>query len=120
MAKVEVAISGVQVEKRGVLLVILFDKPEDYLKKAMKTLTVKPETTTVTFDAVPKGTYSVSVVHDVNENGQLDRNWLGIPKEPFGFSKKSMGLFGPPSFKDTSFDVADEDKKVDVKVISLF
>mmetsp|Transcript_27357 Transcript_27357/g.88363 ORF Transcript_27357/g.88363 Transcript_27357/m.88363 type:complete len:83 (-) Transcript_27357:297-545(-) len=66
MAKVEVAISGVQVEKRGVLLVILFDKPEDYLKKAMKTLTVKPETTTVTFDAVPKGTYSVSLtaVHE--------------------------------------------------------
>ena len=59
-----------------------------------------------------KGTYAVSVYHDVNENGKLDRNLLGIPREPFAFSNmKTMGM-GPPKFKDTSFRFDKQTKKI--------
>jgi uncharacterized protein (DUF2141 family) len=32
-------------------------------------------------------------------------NFLGIPKEPYGFSKNKFGKFGPPDFEDASFEV---------------
>jgi uncharacterized protein (DUF2141 family) len=36
-------------------------------------------------------------------NGKLDTNFLGIPKEGYGFSNGAKGLLGPPSFSDASF-----------------
>ncbi len=64
------------------------------------------------FKSLSKGTYAVSVYHDLNNNGKLDRNLLGIPKEPFAFSNmKSMGM-GPPKFKDTSFQFENQTKEI--------
>lgn len=40
----------------------------------------------VTFDGLAPGSYAVSVFHDANANGKLDR-FAGIPKEGFGFSR---------------------------------
>jgi uncharacterized protein (DUF2141 family) len=37
-------------------------------------------------------------MHDSNENGKLDSNFFGVPKEGFGFSNDAMGSCGPPSF----------------------
>lgn len=54
---------------------------------------------------LPPGTYAVKVFHDVNDNGKLDTNWMGIPNEPYGFSNDAAGTFGPPGFKDASFVV---------------
>jgi uncharacterized protein (DUF2141 family) len=38
------------------------------------------------FEGIPPGTYSLAVVQDENMNGKLDTNWLGIPKEGYGFA----------------------------------
>lgn len=54
---------------------------------------------------ISPGIYAVKVFHDVNDNGLLDTNWIGIPKEPYGFSNDAMGTFGPPSFVQASFKV---------------
>ena len=40
-----------------------------------------------------------------SDNSILDTNWMGIPKEPYGFSNDAMGTFGPPSFQQASFKV---------------
>ena len=58
---------------------------------------------TFTPDALPDGTYAVQVMHDVNGNGELDANFVGMPKEPWGFSNNARGNFGPPQFADTQF-----------------
>lgn len=57
------------------------------------------------FPDISPGTYAVKVFHDVNDNGLLDTNWMGIPREPYGFSNDAMGTFGPPSFQQASFKV---------------
>jgi uncharacterized protein (DUF2141 family) len=44
-------------------------------------------------------------MHDANDNGKLDRNFMGIPSEGYGFSNNA-GEFGPASFADAAFDVA--------------
>lgn len=59
----------------------------------------------VKFENVPDGTYALSVIHDANENGELDKTGLGIPKEGFAFSNNVMGKKGPPSFQKASFEV---------------
>ncbi|MEO8590991.1 MAG: DUF2141 domain-containing protein [Flavobacteriales bacterium] len=51
------------------------------------------------------GRYAIKAFHDVNDNGKLDTNWIGIPSEPYGFSNDAMGTFGPPSFEQAGFVV---------------
>jgi uncharacterized protein (DUF2141 family) len=46
---------------------------------------------------VKPGTYAIAVFHDVNGNGKLDRSFIGLPSEPYGFSN-DVGRRGPPSF----------------------
>ncbi len=55
------------------------------------------------FENIPPGTYALAVVHDENMNGKLDSNWLGIPKEGYGFSNDVKAVHGAPSFSDASF-----------------
>jgi len=47
---------------------------------------------------------------------KLDTNFLGIPKEPYGFSNNPSTLFGPPSFKKASFVLHLETKIVTIKL----
>jgi uncharacterized protein (DUF2141 family) len=53
------------------------------------------------------GDYAVAVFEDINGNGKLDTNFLGIPKEPTGISRDAKGSFGPPKFADAAFKIGD-------------
>jgi len=55
--------------------------------------------TTVTLADLPEGALAISAFHDTNGNGRLDRNAMGIPTEPYGFSNNATGQFGPPRFE---------------------
>jgi uncharacterized protein (DUF2141 family) len=59
----------------------------------------------VVFEDVPFGTYAVSVLHDENGNGKMDKGFLGIPKEGFGTSNNPEIKMGPPTFSDSSFNL---------------
>ena len=56
---------------------------------------------------VPAGEYAVSVFADVNGNGKLDSNFIGIHQEPVGVSRDAKGHFGPPKFADAAFNVGE-------------
>ncbi|MDZ7848305.1 MAG: DUF2141 domain-containing protein [Owenweeksia sp.] len=47
--------------------------------------------------ALPTGNYTIKAYHDLNNNEELDRNTLGIPQEPYGFSNNARGTFRPAS-----------------------
>jgi uncharacterized protein (DUF2141 family) len=47
--------------------------------------------------------YVIIVIHHKNMNGKLDTNWLGIPKEGYGFSNDVKALLGAPPFSAASF-----------------
>jgi acyl-CoA reductase-like NAD-dependent aldehyde dehydrogenase/uncharacterized protein (DUF2141 family) len=49
------------------------------------------------------GTYAVSVYEDLNGNQKLDRNLIGIPKEPVGVSGNPSARLGPPRFDKCFF-----------------
>lgn len=52
------------------------------------------------------GTYVLAAFHDLNNNGELDRNFFGIPTEPYGFSKAPESKWAEPVFAEvaTTFD----------------
>ncbi|GCD80314.1 DUF2141 domain-containing protein [Schleiferia thermophila] len=67
---------------------------------------VENKKATIRFTDLSAGSYSVEAFHDQNNNGKLDTNPFGIPKEPYGFSNNVRGNFGPPDFELTLFQVS--------------
>lgn len=64
----------------------------------------------IKFDSLPSGEYAFAVFHDENNNQNLDQNFLGIPKEGFGFSNNAFGSFGPPSYSEAKFNIPSKSK----------
>ena len=54
---------------------------------------------------VPEGIYAIALFIDANKNMKIDKNFLGIPKEQYGFSNNAMGKFSGPSFEQAKFQV---------------
>lgn len=57
------------------------------------------------FNELAEGKYAVAVFHDENKNGKLDKNYLGIPVEAYGFSNNARRTFSAPSFEEAEINV---------------
>jgi uncharacterized protein (DUF2141 family) len=69
------------------------------------------------FEGVPAGPFAVSVFHDENLDRKLDKGFLGVPSEDYGFSREARDMFGPPSFGEARLDLAaDEAKAIAIRV----
>lgn len=68
------------------------------------------------FEALPFGTYAIAVYHDENDNGEMDKNFLGIPTEDYGFSNNARGTFGPPGFDQAKFQLESSEITVEIEV----
>ena len=117
-AKLEVTVKNIK-EPKGTIRVGLFTNENDFLKTAAVGKVVKAigREITVVFENLKPGDYAVSVIHDENENGELDSNMMGIPKEGFAFGNNAMGMFGPPSFDKAKITLNSTSEKqiVDLK-----
>ena len=60
--------------------------------------------------------YSVSAFLDENDNAKLDKNFLGVPKESYGFSKNVKGSFGPPSYDQTKITLENKDELISILI----
>lgn len=63
------------------------------------------------------GTYAVSVYEDLNGNHKLDRNILGIPREPVGASNNPPAHLGPPHFGECSFRVGTSAQTISITMV---
>lgn len=66
-----------------------------------------------TFTGVEPGTYAIMVLHDANDNQQMDFAPNGMPTEDYGTSNNVM-VFGPPQFHHAKFDVSDKDLELEI------
>lgn len=62
---------------------------------------------TLHFKDLPSGEYAVQVMHDENDNGTLDANFLGIPTEGYGFSN-NPNVMRRAHFDESTFELADK------------
>jgi uncharacterized protein (DUF2141 family) len=74
---------------------------------------------TIQVENLPAGKYAIVAFHDANSNDALDKNWLGSPRESYGFSNIQDEFCGTPSFQQTSFEVNDKSESVVVKFTSI-
>jgi uncharacterized protein (DUF2141 family) len=51
------------------------------------------------------GIYGASLLDDENNNGKMDYNFIGVPKEGFGFSNYYHSGFTKPKFEAFKFEV---------------
>ena len=93
---------------KGKIYIAVFDSEENFMKKLLEDIAV-PVSSTGDMQVelkLPVGEYAISIFHDTNDNGKLNTNFMGIPKEPYGFSNNPNTSFGPPNFKKTSFEIS--------------
>jgi uncharacterized protein (DUF2141 family) len=109
---VTVKVNGLRSTTGNVVVCLWRQQEKDFpicsSKTAFQSLSVKPTDTTVsvTFPNVPPGEYAISAFFDENTNGTLDRNFMGMPKEPIALSNVTPSeRRGRPSFEQSKFTV---------------
>lgn len=91
--------------KNHSITISVFDEP-NFLEVPLASSTQSVTGDTLIFRFVlPSGVYAISGFYDKNGNGKLDRNFVGKPKEPVGFSNNIRPKFGPPKFDECSFSM---------------
>lgn len=117
---VQVQISGIS-EKKGEIFAALYTSSAGFPSKvthAFKTAKATPLNgkAVLTFSEVPEGKYAIALFHDTNNDGKLNTNFLGIPKEGYGVSNNVRNLFSAPGFDESSFKVGKSAVKLTIKV----
>lgn len=104
----EVEVTGLT-QTEGRVMVGVFSNAGSWLKQAVtggaaEASQQKEGRVLIKLHDLPEGSLALSVFHDVNGNGRLDSNAMGMPKEPYGFSNNAAGNFGPPKFERAQFE----------------
>ena len=108
-AEIEVQVQGLR-NQQGMVRLCLTRNPAHFPDcngdpAALKRSVPAGEAANIRFTGVGAGIYALSVIHDENGNGRLDR-FLAIPREGFGFSRNPAIRMGPPRFEEVRFEVA--------------
>lgn len=82
---------------------------------ASKEATPENKAATIVFENVQPGDYGIITLHDKNGNKRMDFEANGMPLEDYGISGVGAG-FGPPTWADAKFTVADEDLTLEIKM----
>jgi len=92
--------------KGGQVGCALFDGEDGYpmsVDKAIERVYAKIEDGQAgcVFEGIEPGEYAVSVMHDEDGDGELDKNMFGVPSEGWGTSNDAPArAFGPPKWDD--------------------
>ena len=73
----------------------------------------------MTIADVPPGQYAAQVFHDVDDDGKVHQNLLGIPTEPIGFSNDAPIHLRGPRFKEAAFAVEHGVRHITLKLRDL-
>jgi uncharacterized protein (DUF2141 family) len=105
--KIIVKITNIKNDK-GIIRSQLFDNPEDFpthSDKAFKKTVGKiiNNECTIMYENVPFGEYAITVHHDEDLNGFMNKNFLGYPKEGYGISNNPTIILSLPTFDESKF-----------------
>jgi uncharacterized protein (DUF2141 family) len=70
---------------------------------------------TCTFDEVAPGRYAIAAFLDTNGNRVNDRNFVGMPTEPWGVSNNVRPRMRAPNFEEAAFTVG-EGQRVTIEI----
>lgn len=106
---------------KGNLLIGLYDSEATFTDEPLAISPKIPVTSSddvnTTIEGLKPGTYAIAVIQDLNGNGELDRNFLGMPKEPLAFSVISEIPKGKPNFAACAFKIVDADVAMTIPLV---
>jgi uncharacterized protein (DUF2141 family) len=114
--ELRVKLSGIENDK-GEIRVAVFLSDKDFEAERFVAKIKVPAAAgvvEVVFEDIAPGVYGINAFHDKNDNEKLDRNLVGIPKEPYAFSNNAKGNFGPPKFEAVSFEVTSAPQTMEI------
>ena len=95
----------------GVVQFTLYNKegsiPDEHFENYYRQLkaNIVNNSSSITFNNIPAGTYAINILHDENRDGKIDKGWF-LPVEGIGFSNfKSISPLNRPNFKKAKFDL---------------
>lgn len=104
----KITITNIKAQTGSIQLGVFADS-KSFLKKGKEikgfTKTVDGESMVFIIKDLPKGDYAISLFHDVNGDKKCNLNFLGIPVEPYAFSKNYRPKVSKPSFEDCKISV---------------
>lgn len=108
-------------EIKGNLYVAVYDQPAHFLNiRNVRSKKIVPIGQTgslkISLGNLPPGKYALSCFHDLNGNGELDTNFLGIPTEPYGFSNNARPKFRAPNWMEAAFDLYPSGREISVRL----
>jgi len=115
----DISIKVKNIDSDGKLYIGLYNEKRDF-KNILKTyknriVDINSSTLKVIFKNIPKGVYAISLFHDKNGNGELDRNLFGVPTEGYGFSNNIRHMFRGANFEESKFEL-NEDREIVINI----
>ena len=131
--ELRITVGGIR-SAHGTVLIALYDSPASFGKaveaSAKEGFLIDPDRfaavalranaalkSAVVFSNVQPGRYAAIAFHDENGNGKLDKNFLGVPTEPYGFSNNVQGFLGPPTFDDAAMALGDSSEAIGITLV---
>ncbi len=118
-AQLEIEISGISEIKGNIQIAIFNDSavfPEKGKAYRVEYFDVNAEVMQVAIDDLPYDDYGVVLFHDVNSDKECNLNFIGIPKESYGFSNNVKPVLKAPSFESAKINL-NINKKIHIQLL---
>jgi len=118
---VEVIVRGIRSDKGQIAIGIFkddetFQKEEAFIEKKFVKKNISNREMKIQFSLEP-GIYGLSLLDDENSNGKMEYNFLGIPKEGFGFSDYYHTGLTKPKFDSFKFRIdKDQTRTITIRI----
>lgn len=106
--KLMILVSNIKTSE-GTIKLALFNSKQSYTNSNAKPYRVASGTITskgtsiITLNNLPYGEYAIKLFQDKDNVGHIETNWLGIPKEGYGFSDNAIAQHSIPDYDAVKF-----------------
>lgn len=131
--ELRITVDGIR-SVHGTVLIGLYDSPASFGKaveaSAKEGFLIDPDRfaavalranaalkSAVVFSNLEPGRYAAIAFHDENGNSKLDKSFLGVPTEPYGFSKNVQGFLAPPTFDAAAMALGDGNEAIRIALV---
>ncbi|MDX9719466.1 MAG: DUF2141 domain-containing protein [Myxococcota bacterium] len=119
-ASLTVSVSGFE-NANGVARIVVYDAQGSFPRpkgsaRASSVERIEDGQVQASFAELPLGDYVVLVLHDANDNDELDTNFLGMPQEGYGISKNRFTSVGAPDYEEGAFTLPPEGSSLAIEM----
>jgi uncharacterized protein (DUF2141 family) len=118
--KLYVSVTGVKTSSGQVAVTLYANNPKKFLARhgslGVARTPAQAGTTRVCVAVPGPGRYAVAVYHDVDGDGHIDRNLIGLPSEPFALSNNPPPKMAFPSIGPSLFTAQAGETSITVRL----